>query len=141
MTRPTPDQQMPTTPIASLAPFVDLKAALLTTYRRDGTPVDTAVNIVVEGDHAYVRTWQTSGKIKRIRRNPEVAMAPGTMSGKATGPAIRARARLLDGAEAAHADQLIVRKHPILQGVIVNVIPRRLLGRAPAYIELRPTVE
>jgi len=39
-----------------LDPFVEQWAVLLTTYKRDGTPVGTAVNIVVEGDHAYFRT-------------------------------------------------------------------------------------
>lgn len=135
----TKAQQASVTPIASLAPFVQQRAVLLTTYRRDGTPVGTAVHIAVEGDHAYVRTWETSGKIKRIRRNPEVEIAPATMSGKPTGPAIRARARLLNGPETAHVDRLIERKHPIVQKMLVNTIPRRLFGRAPAYIELRPS--
>ena len=36
----------------TLEPFVGLWAVLLTTYKRDGTPVGTAVNIVVEGDFA-----------------------------------------------------------------------------------------
>jgi PPOX class probable F420-dependent enzyme len=123
--------------IASLAPFVRRKAALLTTYRRDGTPVGTAVNIAVEGDHAFVRSWETSGKIKRIRNNPEVEIAPSTMSGKPTGAAIRARARLLSGAESAHAGKLIERKHPILQGVLVPLF-HRLRGLTTTHVELRP---
>ena len=54
-----------------LDPFVEQWAVLLTTYKRDGTPVGTAVNIVVEGDHAYFRTWDTAWKLKRIRNNPD----------------------------------------------------------------------
>jgi uncharacterized protein len=49
-----------TVPRPALEPFVHQWAVLLTTYRRDGTPVGTPVNIAVEGDHAYVRTWDTS---------------------------------------------------------------------------------
>ena len=41
-------------PASSFAPFVHQKTVLLTTYRRDGTPVGTPVNIAVEGDHAFV---------------------------------------------------------------------------------------
>ena len=44
----------------ALEPFVGQWAALLTTYKRDGTPVGTAVNIVVEDDHAYFRTCDTA---------------------------------------------------------------------------------
>ena len=40
-----------------LEPFGKQWAILLTTYRRDGTPVDTAVNVAME---AFVRA--TSGK-------------------------------------------------------------------------------
>jgi len=54
-----------------LDPFVEQWAVLLTTYKRAGTPVGTAVNIVVEGDHAYFRTWDTAWKLKRIRNNPD----------------------------------------------------------------------
>jgi hypothetical protein len=41
---------------AILEPFDCSWAVLLTTYRRDGTPVSTPVNLAVEEDHAYFRT-------------------------------------------------------------------------------------
>jgi len=50
--------------------FVHQRTVLLTTYRRDGTPVGTPVNIVVDGDRAFVRTFDTAWKLKRIRNNP-----------------------------------------------------------------------
>lgn len=47
-----------TTPASTvLAPFVRQKTVLLTTYRRDGTPVGTPVHIAVDGDRAFFRTW------------------------------------------------------------------------------------
>ncbi|MHB8645128.1 MAG: PNPOx family protein [Thermomicrobiales bacterium] len=36
----------------SLDPFIRQRTALLTTYRRDGTPVGTPVHIAVAGDEA-----------------------------------------------------------------------------------------
>src|SRR5687767_12861165 len=85
-----------------LAPFKHQWAVLLTTYRRDGTPVHTPMNITVDadGERAFIRTWDTAGKFKRIRNNPEVETTPSTFRGKPTGPAIQARARVLTGAEA-----------------------------------------
>ncbi len=74
-----------------LEPFVRQRAALLTTYRRDGTPVGTAVNIAVDGDRAFVRTPHRTGKVKRLRNNPNVQIAPCTYLGKPTGPAISAQ--------------------------------------------------
>src|ERR671917_2182889 len=79
-----------------LEPLVKPWAVLLTTYKRGWTPVGTAVNIVVEGDLAYFRTWDTAWKLKRIRNNPGVEFAPSTALGRPTGPAIQAHARVLE---------------------------------------------
>jgi uncharacterized protein len=121
----------------ALKPFIHQKTVLLTTYRRDGTPVGTPVNIAVEGTRAFVRTWDNAWKIKRIRNNPEVEIAPSTFSGKPTGPAIRARARVLSDDEAAHASQALARKHPIMHGILVPLI-HRLRGNKTMHIEVTP---
>ncbi|MBA3425097.1 MAG: PPOX class F420-dependent oxidoreductase [Rubrobacter sp.] len=121
----------------TLEPFVRQWATLLTTYRRDGTPVGTPVSIVVEGDHAYFRTWATSGKMKRIRNNPEVEVAPSTALGKQTGPAIWGRVRLLKGDEAAHAARLLSRKHPVMHRFLVPMA-HRLRGYETVHLELIP---
>ena len=121
----------------ALEPFVNQKTVLLTTYRRNGAPVGTPVNIAVEGARAFVRTWDKAWKLKRIRNNPEVEIAPSTFRGKPTGPAIRARARVLNGAESAHAGHALARKHPILHGVLVPLI-HRLKGNRTVHIEVTP---
>jgi PPOX class probable F420-dependent enzyme len=121
-----------------LKPFVKQWAVLLTTYKRDGTPVGTAVNVVVEGDHAYFRTWDTAWKLKRIRNNPEVEFAPSTARGRPTAPATKARARVLEGEEAAHAGRLLARKYPVLHGLLVPLI-HRLRGNKTMHVELTPT--
>ena len=72
-------------------PFRRRRTALLTTYKRDGTPVATPVTIAVDGDRAYVRTWDSAWKAKRMRNHPAVLVAPSTVRGRATGPAIAAR--------------------------------------------------
>ncbi len=92
---------------------------LLTTYRRDGTPVGTAVNIVVRDGRAYYRTWDTAGKAKRLRNNPEVEVAPSTVRGRPTGSAMRGTARLLSDAEAKPIRRMLARKYPMLQRILV----------------------
>lgn len=124
-----------TTPV--LKSFVRQWAVLLTTYRRDGTPVGTPVNIVVEGERAFVRTWDTAWKLGRLRNNPEVEVRPSTPRGRPTGPAVRARARVLEGEESAHASRLLARKYPISHGVLVPLV-HRLRGNVTVHIELTP---
>ena len=108
----------------SLAPFAEQHTVLLTTFRRDGTPVGTPVGIVVDGPHAYVRSWSTSGKAKRIRNNPEVQIAPSTFRGRPTGPAINGRATLLRGEEAVKAGQMLRHKYPWMHGILVPLAHR-----------------
>ena len=80
------------------------KVVLLQTRKRDGSWVDTPVNIAVQGDRAYFRTPGKASKNKRLRNFPEVQVRPCTWSGKPTaGPAMTARARLLSGEESKAA--------------------------------------
>ena len=121
----------------TLEPFVGQWAVLLTTYKRDGAPVGTAVNIVVEGDRAYFRTWDTAWKLRRIRNNPEVEFAPSTARGKPTAPPIRARARVLEGEDSACAGRLLAGKYPALHGLLVPLV-HRLRGNKTMHVELAP---
>jgi len=123
----------------ALEPFVHQKTILLTSYRRNGTPVGTPVHIAVDrdGQRAFVRTWDAAWKLKRIRNNPTVEIAPSTGRGKPSGPAIRAHARVLSGAEAMHAGQALARKYPLLQGILVP-LTHRLRRYNTVHIELTP---
>ena len=73
-------------PFSMLEGFVHQKTVLLTTHRRNGDPVATPVNIAVEGDRAFIRTYDKSGKARRIRNNPIVQIAPLRFVERAPGP-------------------------------------------------------
>lgn len=120
----------------ALLPFVEQRNVLLTTYRRNGAGVGTPVHLVVDGDRAVFRTWDTTGKAKRLRNNPEVTVAPSTLRGEPTGPAIRARVRLLDGAEARRAARLLSGKYPLAHRLIPLL--HRAMGVHTLHYELRP---
>lgn len=128
----------PTTP--AQAPFVKQGVVLLTTYKRDGTPVGTPVNIAVDGDHAYIRTFGTAWKATRMRNNPEVEIRPSTMRGVPTGPPVSARARLLEqgSEENRRAAKCLTRKHPFVHGVLVP-LTHRLKRERTLHYELRFT--
>ncbi|MGC4190695.1 MAG: PPOX class F420-dependent oxidoreductase [Thermomicrobiales bacterium] len=120
-----------------LAPFQDQKTIALTTYRRNGEAVSTAVHVIVDGDVAVVRTWDTSGKAKRIRRTPDVTISPSDNRGKPTGSAIPMHAELVNGTDTTRWSAMLARKYPIVQGALVQRV-HKLLGRRTAYIRLTP---
>jgi PPOX class probable F420-dependent enzyme len=126
-----------TNPIPDLAPFVDQKTVVLTSFRRDGTGVPTAVNIAVDGDRAFAKTFAASGKYKRIRRDPHVTVAPSDFRGRPTGPAIPMTARFVEGADHDLARRLIEGKHPIFQRIFVR-LGHKLRGDTTVFMELRP---
>jgi uncharacterized protein len=98
------------------------KVVLLQTRKRDGSWVDTPVNIAVRGDRAYFRTPGKASKNKRLRNFPEVQIQPCTWSGKPTGgTTMTAHARLLSGEESEAAGRLIDRKYPVLQRLLVRL--------------------
>lgn len=111
-----------------LAPFTRQKTVLLTTYRRDGSPVGTPVSIAVAGDHAFLRSFEKAWKTRRLARNPDAIVAPSTMRGRPTGPGLPATVHRIDGAEARVAARALARKYPVLHGVLVPLAHR--VGRA-----------
>jgi PPOX class probable F420-dependent enzyme len=121
--------------MTALTTFVRQHTVLLTTFKRDGTPVGTPVNLAVEGDHAFFRTFDAAWKSKRLKHNPNVTVAPSTLRGTPTGPAVAGRARLLDAGEARHAARLLARKHPFLHGLVVPLV-HRLRGYRTLHFEL-----
>jgi uncharacterized protein len=89
------------------------------------------------GPVAYARTWDATGKIKRIRNNPQVEIAPCTGRGKVTGEPLRMTARIIDGEDAERAARAIDAKHPILQGRFVHWY-HRWKHLKTTHIELTP---
>ncbi|MGH3739697.1 MAG: PPOX class F420-dependent oxidoreductase [Micromonosporaceae bacterium] len=86
---------------------------LVTSYRKDGTPVATPVWVVPYDGALAVWTPTESYKVKRIRRNPVVEVAPCTFGGDPTEEAVPARAELLDSAETERVRDAIRRKYGI----------------------------
>jgi uncharacterized protein len=112
-------------------------AVRLTTFRRDGRPVSTPVNVAVDGDRVFFRTYEEAGKFKRLRNNPRVEVSPSTSRGAATGPAMPATARLLSGADDRRAAELIDRKHKVFQRILVR-LAHRVRGYTTRHFELHP---
>jgi PPOX class probable F420-dependent enzyme len=123
-----------------LARFAHQKTAVLTTYKRDGTPVATPLSVAVAGSQAYVRSFEKAWKVRRIRNNPDVELAPSTALGRPTGPGVCMRARRLQGAEARQAARLLARKYPMLHRVVVPSMHRLFRAKTgrTAHLALSP---
>jgi PPOX class probable F420-dependent enzyme len=89
------------------------KQISLTTYRKDGTPVATAVWHVAEGNTLTTVSAADAWKVKRIRRNPQVDVVACDIRGKVTPGAqpVRGTAALLDPAETENARRLLERRY------------------------------
>ena len=83
----------------------------LTTFRKSGAGVATPVWFGEEDGKLYVMTISKMGKVKRIRNNPQVQVAPCTIRGKVTGGQFPATARLLPPEDFARARKTITRKY------------------------------
>jgi hypothetical protein len=86
----------------------------LTTFRRDGRAVATAVWFVPDGDRLLVVTGATSGKVKRLRNDARVLVAPSDMRGRPSAEAVEATARLQDGAGTAATLAAVKRRYGVM---------------------------
>src|SRR3977135_3553304 len=101
------------------AAFARHKYLNLETFKKSGeggkTPgwfvADPAASLDSSDAKLYVYTLGVSGKVKRIRNNPRVRIAPCAASGKLLGDWVEARAEIVTGAEAKHGMQLLNKKY------------------------------
>ncbi|MQY34237.1 hypothetical protein SRB17_22030 [Streptomyces sp. RB17] len=90
------------------------KYLLVTSHRRNGTPVATPVWVVRDGDTLGVWTAADSFKVKRIRRRADVLVGPCDLRGNPTGDQVPATAEITDAATTARYRDLIARKYGIV---------------------------
>lgn len=101
------------------ASFAGHKYLNLETFKRSGdgvkTPVwfaaDPANDLASDAARLYSYSMGNSGKVKRIRNNAHVRIAPCDMSGKLLGEWVEARAEIVTGAEAEYGNRLLNKKY------------------------------
>lgn len=108
-------------------PAVAGKYVSITSFKRDGTAVATPVWFVQEDGRLLVQTDADSGKVKRIRRNPHVTVAPCTATGRLLADPLPAQAELLPDGELGRVERLMAAKYRI---DLVVIKPIRALQAA-----------
>lgn len=126
--------------MSTLEPLKQTKTILLTTYKRDGTPVSTPVSIAFDGERAFFRSYDKAWKTKRLRNNSRVEAAPCSLRGKPTGDLIAAQATLLDDDQARTAADALARRHRVLQAIFVP-FGHRLMRYKTMHYELSTAAE
>jgi PPOX class probable F420-dependent enzyme len=99
--------------------FAEQKYLNLETFKKSGEGVKTPVwfaaepsaNLGSSGAKLYMYTIGVSGKVRRVRNNPRVKIAPCDMRGKVLGDWVEARAEIVTGEEAARGTQLLNKKY------------------------------
>ena len=91
--------------------FKDNKYLNLATYRKNGNLVPTPVWFVQDQDGLYVRTIANSGKVKRVRNNPQVQVAVCDARGNLLGDWFQARAQLVDEETAEKVNSWLRKKY------------------------------
>lgn len=104
------------------AQFAGAKYLSLETLRKTGAGVRTPVWFVQDVLHTaptttvfYIYSEADAGKVKRIRNNPKVRLAPCTMRGTVKGTWIEGRARICSAEDASHGQQLLRQKYGLLK--------------------------
>jgi hypothetical protein len=102
----------------TFATFAGRNYLNLETFKRSGDAVRTPVWFAaapMSGNAPprtlYIYTLENTGKIKRIRNNPRVRIAPCDARGNLKGEWVEARARLLSGDDAARANRILTQKY------------------------------
>lgn len=106
----------------------------LTTFRKSGASVPTPVWFAQQGEHLYVMTQPDAGKIRRIRSNAQVEVAPCKANGQVLGPSAEAMARVLPPEEAQMADRALSKKYGVMKTLFG--LAAKLRGRGFSYLEI-----
>ncbi|MEU6539227.1 PPOX class F420-dependent oxidoreductase [Streptomyces sp. NPDC047000] len=114
------------------------KYLLVTSYRRDGTPVATPVWVVLDGDTPAFWTVTGSWKVKRIRARADVLVGPCDVRGKPTGHQVPATAEICDAEGTARIRRLIARKYGIAGRL--TLLGSRLRRGADGTVGVRVTL-
>jgi uncharacterized protein len=108
----------------------------LISYRANGEAVKTPVWFAQIGEKLYVMTFQNSGKIKRIKRNQQIAVEPSDQRGKSLGAEIPAQASIMPAEQQQMAIDALNKKYGFIKWLfdVVGKLTRNLDKRV--YLEI-----
>jgi len=119
----------------NISQFLNQKYINLETYRRNGEAVRTTVWFVMDAGTIYIRTDMNSGKVKRIKNNPNIRITPSGARGQLKGKWIEGKIKMAGSLELEHANQLLEQKYGI-QGKIIRVF-NKIRNTRPTVLSIQ----
>jgi uncharacterized protein len=114
------------------------KYCLLVSFRRSGEPVPTPVWFGLdEAGRLFVRTEAGAAKVKRIRADARVRVAPATARGKPTGPLAEGTARVLEADDERRAESALQANYGLGRRLYEGLAES--VGAQTVYLEVTPT--
>jgi PPOX class probable F420-dependent enzyme len=104
----------------------------VTSFKRDGTGVATPVWFVSDGARLLAFTDLHSAKVRRVRRDPHVLVAPCRVNGTLRGEPVSAHASVLTAVEdLERVRQLLLARYKVSYRVVMGFyrLGRRLQGK------------
>jgi PPOX class probable F420-dependent enzyme len=122
-------------PSGSIDDLKGRKYCVLVSYRKNGQAMPSPLWFGVADGKLYFQTSRDGFKVKRIRNNPEVRVAPCTSRGKPVGPPFLGKARVVPDAEVQAAEQALKANYGFGRRIYT------VLGSSvdSVYVEVTPT--
>ena len=123
----------------SFAALIGEEFALLVTFKRSGDAVPTPVWFGLHDGRLFVESLADAGKVKRLRHDRRVRVAPCTVRGTPKGSFADGVGRILEAAEETNAELALAldRHYGLRRRLYVRLGAR--LGVQSVYLELTPT--
>ncbi len=117
--------------------FRGRRQCLLVTFKRSGDAVPSPVNFGLSDDGLiYLRCDPDSAKVKRMKREPHVRVCACSFRGKPLGPLVEGSARVLEGAEAERAHDIVAANWDLFNRLYEGAVDR--MNTPITYVEVRP---
>lgn len=120
-------------PAADLEALFPGKYLSVTSFKRDGTGIATPVWFVSDGERLLAFTDLHSMKVRRMRRNPHVLVAPCRVNGKLRRDPLPARVEVLTAtADLERVRTLLTERYKVSYRLVMLFyrLGRRLRGRS-----------
>ena len=108
----------------------------LETFRKSGKGVKTPMWFVFIGEKVYMTTRGQSGKVKRIRNNPEVKLAHSSSNGRILGPIHDGQARIVEDPKLSQRATEALNKKYGLKKKLIDFALRYAKDKTEAILEV-----
>jgi PPOX class probable F420-dependent enzyme len=119
-------------PAADLESLFSGRYLSVTSFKRDGTGIATPVWFVSDDRQLFAFTDLHSAKVRRVRRNPHVLVAPCRVDGKLRSEPVSARAEVLTATpELERVQKLLLERYKVSYRLVMLMyrLGRRLRGQ------------